>query len=282
MKQDNAGDDRSERNWLDKLVQRLTPEPRDREQLLELLQVAGEKHLIDADTLGIFEGALRVSDMQVREIMVPRAQMVCVRTGDSLQEVLATVIRSAHSRFPAIGESKDDIKGILLAKDLLPLLLDGKDSQFDLNSLIRPVQVVPESKRLQVLLREFREKRSHIVIVIDEYGGAAGLATIEDVLEEIVGDIEDEYDREDKFVRHIRDHEYGVKALMPIEEFNEQFGTQLPEDEYDTIGGLVTNSFGYLPQPGEEVVIEGVQFAGTKADSLRLLWLRMILPAGRG
>ena len=281
MKQDNAGDDRIERNWLDKLVQRLTPEPKDREHLLELLHGASEKHVIDADALSIFEGALRVSDMQVREIMVPRAQMVCVRTGDSLEEVLATVIQSAHSRFPVVGESKDDVKGILLAKDLLPLLLEAQDKRFDINSLIRPVQVVPESKRLQVLLREFREKRSHIVIVIDEYGGAAGLATIEDVLEEIVGDIEDEYDREDKFVRHIRDQEYAIKALMPIDEFNVQFGTRLPDDEYDTIGGLVTNSFGYLPQPGEEVVINGVHFSVNKADSRRVLSLRMTLNTAR-
>lgn len=281
MKQENSGKNKAGRNWLDRMLHRLTPEPRNRDDLLELLKAAADNAIIGSDALGIFEGAIRVSDMQVREIMVPRAQMVCVRAGDSCKAILATVIRSAHSRFPVIGESKDDVKGMLLAKDLLPLLLDESDANFDIDKLLRPAQLVPESKRLQILLREFRENRSHMVIVIDEYGGAAGLATIEDVLEEIVGEIEDEYDTEDTYFRHIRDSEYNVKALMPIDELNARFNTRFPADEYDTIGGLITHSFGHLPQIGEEVNIDDVQFGVTKADTRQVHWLRMTLNAGR-
>jgi magnesium and cobalt transporter len=279
MSEEKPSDEPSDKGWFDRIGQLFSSGPRSREEVMELLEAARDNEIVDSDSLSIFEGATRVADMQVREIMVPRAQMVCLRADDSLQEILSTVIRSAHSRFPVFGESKDSVLGILLAKDLLPLLLQENDRPFDITSLLRPTLVVPESKRLNVLLREFRENRNHMVIVIDEYGAAAGLATIEDVLEEIVGDIEDEYDQEDRYYRRIGEGEYYVKALMPIEEFNEEFKTQLSDEEYDTIGGLVTNRFGHLPRVGEEVELKGMQFRITKADNRQVHWLRMQINA---
>jgi magnesium and cobalt transporter len=277
MSEERPTEDSSDRGWLDKLSQLFSSGPRTREDLMTLLEAARENDIVDRDSQSIFEGAIRVSDMQVREIMVPRAQMVYVRAQDSQAEILSTVIRSAHSRFPVIGDTPDTVIGILLAKDLLPLLLEDSDRQFDISSLLRPAQVVPESKRLNVLLREFRENRNHMVIVIDEYGSAAGLATIEDVLEEIVGDIEDEYDKTDRYYRRIAEGEYYVKALMPIEELNIKFNTRLSNEEYDTIGGLVTNCLGHLPRNGEEVVLDAIRFRVTKADNRQVHWLRMSL-----
>ncbi len=277
MSEEKTSADSSERGWLDKLGQMFSSEPRSRDELMALLNAARDNDIVDSDSQSIFEGAIRVSDMQVREIMVPRAQMVCLSAEDSREEILSTVIRSAHSRFPVIGDTVDTVLGILLAKDLLPMLLQENDQPFDISSLLRPTRVVPESKRLNVLLREFRENRNHMVIVIDEYGGAAGLATIEDVLEEIVGDIEDEYHQEDRYFRRIADGEYYVKALMPIEELNAEFNTSLCDDEYDTIGGLVTHCFGHLPRTGEEGELDGIEFRITKADNRRVHWLRMRL-----
>jgi magnesium and cobalt transporter len=278
MKQDDARDEAADRNWLEKLVQRFTPEPRNRTDLLQLLHAASTRGLLDDEALGIFQGTLLVSDMQVREIMVPRAQMVCLKAESPLEDIMATVIDSSHSRFPVIDGSKDDVLGILLAKDLLPRLLKKEQMPFDLGSLLRPAQIVPESKRLNVLLREFRENRSHMVIVIDEYGGVAGLATIEDVLEEIVGEIEDEHDETDQYFRQTDDGEYLVKALMPIEELNAHFQTQFSDEEYDTIGGLVTHAIGHLPQQEEETEINRIHFRVTKADNRRVHWLQMTLP----
>jgi magnesium and cobalt transporter len=278
MKQDDARDEAADRNWLEKLVQRFTPEPRNRTDLLQLLHAASTRGLLDDEALGIFQGTLLVSDMQVREIMVPRAQMVCLKAESPLEDIMATVIDSSHSRFPVIDGSKDDVLGILLAKDLLPRLLKKEQMPFDLGSLLRPAQIVPESKRLNVLLREFRENRSHMVIVIDEYGGVAGLATIEDVLEEIVGEIEDEHDETDQYFRQTGDGEYLVKALMPIEELNAHFQTQFSDEEYDTIGGLVTHAIGHLPQQEEETEINRIHFRVTKADNRRVHWLQMTLP----
>lgn len=281
MSEEQATQSSENRSWLKKLTRLFSPEPRSRDELMALLSAARARDIVDCDSQSIFEGALRVSDMQVREIMVPRAQMVCLRAEDPQEEILATVISSAHSRFPVIGEAEDTVLGILLAKDLLPMLLQENDRQFDISHLLRPTRVVPESKRLNVLLREFRENRNHMVIVIDEYGSAAGLATIEDVLEEIVGDIEDEYDQEDNYYRRIAKGEYHVKALMPIEEFNTEFDTRLNNQEYDTIGGLVTHCFGHLPATGEEVELHGIQFRITKADSRQLHWLRINLHADK-
>ncbi len=279
MSDERSNEEGNDRNWLDKLGQLFSSEPRSREDVMAMLEAARGNALVDDDSLRIFKGAVRVADMQVREIMVPRAQMVCIRAGDSREEILSAVISSGHSRFPVVGDSKDTVLGILLAKDLLPLLLQEKDYSFDISNLLRPTQVVPESKRLNVLLREFRENRNHMVIVIDEYGGAAGLATIEDVLEEIVGDIEDEYDSADTYFRRLADGDYYVKALMPIEDFNNQFNTLLSDDEYDTIGGLVTHRFGHLPRIGEEVHLGNIHFRVSKADNRQLHWLRMRLDA---
>ena len=279
MKQEPSSDDPMERNWLVKLFDRFSSEPRNREHLLELLRAAATNGLLDSDALGVFEGAVRVSDMQVREIMVPRAQMVCLKVNAPPEKILAKVIRSAHSRFPVIGGSKDDVLGILLAKDLLPFLLKKEPMRFDISTLLRPAQVVPESKRLNVLLREFRENRYHMVVVIDEYGGVAGLATIEDVLEEIVGEIEDEYDETDQYFHHLSEHEYQLQALMPIEALNTRFHTRFSSEEYDTIGGLVTHTIGHLPQTGEEVDIENIHFLVTKADKRRIYSLQMTLNA---
>jgi magnesium and cobalt transporter len=279
MSDENSNAEGSDRNWLDKLGQLFSSEPRSRADVMSLLEAARDNELVDADSLRIFQGAVRVADMQVREIMVPRAQMVCLRADGSREDILSAVIGSSHSRFPVIGESQDTVLGILLAKDLLPLLLQEQDYSFNISNLLRPAQVVPESKRLNVLLREFRENRNHMVIVIDEYGGAAGLATIEDVLEEIVGDIEDEYDSENSYFRRLEDGDYYVKALMPIEEFNARFNTRFSDDEYDTIGGLVTNRFGHLPRVGEEVHLGNVLFRVSKANSRQLHWLRMRLDA---
>ena len=279
MSDERSNAEASDRNWLDKLGQLFTSEPRSRADVMSLLEAARDNELVDDDSLRIFQGAVRVADMQVREIMVPRSQMVCLRAEDSRDDILSAVIGSSHSRFPVIGDSQDTVLGILLAKDLLPLLLQEKDYAFNISNLLRPVQVVPESKRLNVLLREFRENRNHMVIVIDEYGGAAGLATIEDVLEEIVGDIEDEYDSEDSYFRRLEDGDYYVKALMPIEEFNAQFNARLSENEYDTIGGLVTHRFGHLPRVGEEAHLGNLHFRVSKANSRQLHWLRLRLDA---
>ena len=278
MKQDDASESAADRGWLEKLANRFAPEPRNKSELLQLLHAASSKGLLDDDALGIFQGTLLVSDMQVREIMVPRAQMVCLKADSPLEELLSTVIDSSHSRFPVIDGSKDDVLGILLAKDLLPRLLAKETSPFDVNSLLRPAHIVPESKRLNVLLREFRENRNHMVIVIDEYGGVAGLATIEDVLEEIVGEIEDEYDKTDQYFRQIGAGIYQVQALMPIEAVNAQFHTHFSDEEYDTIGGLVTQAIGHLPQQDEETELNNIVFRVTKADNRRVHWLRMTLP----
>lgn len=275
MNEDRSGEDGSDRSWFDKLTHLFTTEPQNRDDLLELLRAAEQNEVIDSDALRIFEGAIQVSDMQVREIMIPRSQMTCIDIDDPLEDILQTIIRSAHSRFPVIGESNDDVQGVLLAKDMLPLILEKDLDTFSLHKLLRPAQVVPESKRVNVLLREFREKRNHMVLVIDEYGGTAGLVTIEDVLEEIVGEIEDEYDKEDNYFRRIADGDYYVKALMPIEEFNEEFKADLNNEEYDTIGGLITHSFGHVPQPNEEAVIDGYHFQVKKADNRQIHWLRM-------
>jgi magnesium and cobalt transporter len=214
--------------------------------------------------------------MQTRDIMIPRAQMVVIKAESSLEEILPQIIRAGHSRFPVVGDSHDDILGILLAKDLLPQILHTDHSEFKIESLLRPTVVVPESKRLNVLLREFREKRSHMAIVIDEYGGVAGLVTIEDVLEEIVGEIEDETDAEvDSFIRRISDDDYFIKALTPIEEFNEYFNTKFSDEEFDTIGGLVIQALGHMPGRNETAVIDRFDFKIINADQRKIHSMRM-------
>jgi len=244
-------------------------EPEDREQLVALLHSAYERNLIDADALSIIEGALQVSDMQVRDIMVPRAQMDVIDIGDALEKSVDRVIETNHSRFPVIGENKDDVIGILLAKDLLRYCAER---EFDLRDMLRPAVFIPESKRLNVLLREFRASRNHMAIVVDEYGGVAGLVTIEDVLEQIVGDIEDEYDFDEAADNILLDQtgRYRVKAGTEIEDFNTAFGTAFSSEEFDTVGGLVIHHLGRLPKRGEVLEVEGLKVQVLRADSRRV------------
>ena len=230
----------------------LTQEPSNREGLIEILRNAENRNLLDADALLMIEGALHVSETHVRDFMVPRVQMIIIDNNAKPEEILKSVVESGHSRFPVIGDSSDEIEGILLAKDLLNYYADP-DKNFDIKDVMRPTVFIPESKRLNVLLREFRMSRNHMAIVVDEYNGVAGLVTIEDVIEEIIGEIEDEHDHEDNEI-NINTHDnnrYTVKALTPISEFNEFFNTEIPDNEYDTVGGYVINTFGYLPKRGE-------------------------------
>lgn len=267
---------RQEKGWLTKLIDGFSAEPKSREELLTIIQDAAAKKLLDQEALSIIEGALDVADQQVREIMIPRSQMVVVKIEQNPSEFLPTIIESGHSRFPVIGESNDDIKGILLAKDLLPLILNGVED-FTLADMIRPANIIPESKRLNILLREFRENRYHMAIVIDEYGGVSGLVTIEDILEEIVGEIEDETDEdnEESFIRAVSDGEYVVKALTPIEDFNDYFTTGFSDEEFDTIGGIVTKAFGHLPKRNEITTVDGFQFRVLYSDNRQVHLLRV-------
>ena len=254
---------------LERLSYLLLREPEDREQLLDLLRGAFERNLLDSDALSIIEGALQVSDMQVRDIMVPRAQVDVIDVNDPPEKIAEMVIEAAHSRFPVIGEDRDDVIGILLAKELLRFFA-GKE--FDLRDTLRPAVFIPESKRLNVLLREFRASRNHMAIVVDEYGGVAGLVTIEDVLEQIVGDIEDEYDFDEAADNIVLDNagHYRVKAQTEIADFNEAFSTQFPDAEYDTVGGLLIAHLGRLPKRNEIVQLDGLRFQVLRADSRRV------------
>jgi len=261
------------RSWFGKLSQLLTGEPQDRDELLEMLRDARQNELLDGDALSMIEGVLQVSEMQVRDIMIPRSQMVVVEIDAPLEQTLPVVIASAHSRFPVVGETRDEVLGILLAKDLLPLFVNqnGEEPRLNMRELLRPAVYIPESKRLNVLLKEFRASRNHMAMVVDEYGGVAGLVTIEDVLEQIVGEIEDEHDFEDDL--YILDHKDGqhiVKAITPVEDFNEHFGTQLSDEEFDTVGGLIMNAFGHLPKKDETIELSGFLFKVIRADNRRV------------
>jgi len=268
-----------EKSWLEKLLHAFSAEPKTREELLEIIKEAADNKVLDPEVVSIIEGALDVSDQQVREIMIPRSQMVVVKIDETPEEFLQKVIDSGHSRFPVIDESIDDVKGILLAKDLLPLILRGKE-EFRLENIIRPATIIPESKRLNILLREFRENRYHMALVIDEYGGISGLVTIEDILEEIVGEIEDETDddTDDAFIRKVGENDFIVKALTPIEEFNEHFSSGFSEDDYDTIGGILMNAFGHLPQRNEITELDGYQFRVLYSDNRQIHLLRLTVP----
>jgi len=255
MSEDNSNGDSGNHSWIGKLREVFTDSVDDGPDLLRVLRKAQQNKVIDADLLSIIEGALQVSEMQVRDIMIPRSQVVSVKATATPEEILPIVIEAQHSRFPVIGDSLDEVIGILLAKDLLPLALD-KSRRFDIKDVLRPATFVPESKRLNHLLKEFRENRNHMAIVIDEYGDLAGLCTIEDVLEQIVGDIEDEHDVDDEvFIKSLDDDKHTVKALTPIEEFNDYFNCQFPEEDFDTIGGLVLSRFGRIPQRDESITI---------------------------
>ena len=254
---------------LERLSNFLLREPEDREQLVELLHGAYENSLMDADSLAMIEGVLQVSEMQVRDIMIPRSQMDVIDITDPPETFIPHVIETAHSRFPVIEDNKNDVIGILLAKDLLRYYA-GED--FDVRDMLRPAVFIPEAKRLNILLKEFRSNRNHIAIVVDEYGGVAGMVTIEDVLEQIVGDIEDEYDYdedEDNIIQNA-DGQYRVKALTEIADFNETIGTNFSDEEFSTIGGLVVNQFGHLPKRGDEITFEGLHVKVLRADSRRV------------
>jgi magnesium and cobalt transporter len=265
-----------EKSWLEKITHAFSSEPKSRDDLLQILKIAQNNDVIDSDALTIIDGAMQVSEMQVREIMVPRTQMTVIKAEQPLSEVLPQIIKTAHSRYPVIGENTDEVVGILLAKDLLPLVLQDNTETFDITPLLRNVTVVPESKRLNVLLREFRENRNHMAIVIDEYGGVAGLVTIEDVLEEIVGEIEDEHDVEpDTFIKKLADNDYIVKALTPIDDFNDEFDSNFSDEEFGTIGGIILQQFGHLPRRNEVATVNGFEFKVLNADSRQVHLLRM-------
>src|ERR671923_2705229 len=258
---------------LERLSALLLREPGDREELVRLLRSAYSRNLLDADALSIIEGALTVSEMQVRDIMVPRAQVAFTDINEPVETFVKQVIATAHSRFPVIDQNRDDVIGVLLAKDLLRFY--AGEEEFNVREMLRPAVFVPEAKRLNVLLREFRASRNHMAIVIDEYGGVAGLVTIEDVLEQIVGDIEDEYDFDEASDNILPEPggRYRVKALTQIADLNATLATSLPDDTADTVGGLVISHLGRLPKRGETVVIEGVRFQVLLADSRRVYTL---------
>ena len=257
-------------SWLGRLARIFSSTPATRDDIAEILRSAYDDQVIDGEALEIMEGALSVADQQVREIMIARSRMTVIPETADIEEILALVTDSKHSRFPVIGESIDDIKGILLAKDLLPLLLEGKE-HFAIEDAIRPANIIPESKRLNVLLKEFREQRYHMAIVMDEYASVAGLVTIEDILEEIVGEIEDETDLEEQNpIQRQEDGSYQLPALTTIEDFNEFFDAGFNEDEFDTIGGLVTQAFGHLPKIGESVALGNYFFIVTAGDERKI------------
>jgi len=269
--------DKPRRSWLDRISAALSGEPTTREDLIELLRDVQADGLIAADTLRMMEGALSVSGMTVGDVMVPRAQMVVLPADARFLDLMKQVVESGHSRFPVHGEDKDEILGILLAKDLLRGVV-ADNGPAGIRELLRPAVLIPESKRLDVLLREFRASRNHMAIVIDEYGGVAGLVTIEDVLEEIVGEIDDEHDEAEDDSRLIAaqaDGQFVVDALTPIADFNERFGADFDDDEYDTIGGLVTAAIGHLPEAGEELALGRFSFLVARADARRLLALHV-------
>ncbi len=279
MSEDTSSTNDSDgRSWLDRLTQILQIDPRDREELLEILRDSEKRALLDADSLGMIEGVLQVSEMQVRDIMIPRSQMSVLSREQSRDEMLAVIVESGHSRFPVIGDSRDEVLGILLAKDMLRF--SGADGQenFSIREILRSPVFVPESKRLNVLLKDFRSSQNHLAVVVDEYGGVAGMVTIEDVLEQIVGEIEDEHDiDEGKYILKHDDNHYIVKALTDIEEFNEFFHTEFDDDEYDTIGGLVLNEIGHMPKRDEVVSINDMSFRILRSDNRRIYLLEVII-----
>ncbi len=266
-------------SWLRRLLESLAGEPQDLEELSEVLTDARERGLIDTDVFAMLEGVLQVSEIQVRDVMVPRSQMVVIQRDEPPDRILPVVVESGHSRFPVVGEDRDEVAGILLAKDLLRYFADGGEGQFDIRECLRPAIFIPESKRLNVLLKEFRVSHNHMAIVVDEYGGVSGLLTIEDVLEQIVGDIGDEYDvDEGEGIRREAERIFAVPALTRIEEFNGTFGTRFSDEEFDTIGGLVLHELGRMPRRGEAIEIGGLELKVVRADRRRIETLRVTTP----
>ncbi|MEQ1976474.1 CNNM family magnesium/cobalt transport protein CorC [Xenorhabdus sp. SGI240] len=253
-------------------------EPKNRDDLVELIRDSEQNDLIDPDTREMLEGVIDIADQRVRDIMIPRSQIVTLKRNQTLDECLDVIIDSAHSRFPVISEDKDHIEGILMAKDLLPFMRTNAEP-FSIGKVLRQAVVVPESKRVDRLLKEFRSQRYHMAIVIDEFGGVSGLATIEDILELIVGEIEDEYDDDDdNDIRALSRHSYSVRALTQIEDFNDVFGTNFSDEEVDTIGGLVMQAFGHLPSRGESIIIDGYLFKVAMSDSRKIIQVHVKIP----
>ena len=268
---------KTEKSLLQRIGSFFSRNPSNSDEVADMLRSAENESIIDADALQIMEGALKVSDLQAREILIPKSQMTLIESDFSLEKVLSIVTQSQHSRFPVIGESSDDVLGILLAKELIPLILQGKES-FDLKNMLRPANVIPESKRISVLLKEFREQRYHMAIVIDEYAGVSGLLTIEDILEEIVGEIEDETDEaEPEQIIALKNNKYSVDAITEISDFNEYFDVGLPDDEFDTVGGLVIDAFGRLPEINEVETIDKFKFKVIAGDSRKITRVQVSL-----
>lgn len=261
--------------WLSQLF---NSEPKNRRDLIELIRDSEQNDLIDPDTRNMLEGVMDIAEQRVRDIMIPRSQMVTLRNDQTLDECLNIILEYGHSRYPVINEDKDHIQGVLLAKDLLTFMRQGADA-FSIETILRPVVVIPESKRVDQMLKEFRSERYHMAIVVDEFGGVSGLVTIEDILELIVGDIEDEYDEiEDHDIRQMHANVYTVKALTPIEEFNDTFGTHFSDEEVDTIGGLIMQQLGRLPVKGETTTIDNYLFKVAVVDKRRIIQLHVTLP----
>ena len=270
---ENTTPRRGVREWLADLF---SDEPENLPELVSILRDAAERQLIEVDALNIIFGALQVSDMHARDIMIPRSSLVVVGEDQTLEELLPVIVDSRHSRFPVVGDNVDDIKGILHAKDLLPLLLPENQQNFTMRDCIRPALLIPESKRLNVLLQEFRANRNHMALVVDEYGQISGAVTIEDVLEQIVGEIEDEHDvDDDSFVKQLEPNTFHVKANTTIEDFNEYFATEFSDEEFDTIGGLVLHQLGHLPERGERIVFADMSFEVLNAESRRIRLLKV-------
>jgi magnesium and cobalt transporter len=266
--------------WRARITRTLAAGVKDRAQLVEMLAESQQRGVLDADAFAMLEGVLAVADLQVRDIMIPRVQMVCLYRDDPIARIVAAVVESGHSRFPVLDGDRDDVVGILLAKDLLRLFAAATPAKFDMREYMRPVVFVPESKRLNVLLKEFRGSRNHMAIVVDEYSGVAGLVTIEDVIEQIVGDIDDEFDIEDdQNIRREADHQFSVRGSTRIEEFNQFFNAALPEGEFDTVAGLVMKQFGRMPRRGESINVGEFEFRVLRTDRRRIDSLRVTIPA---
>ncbi|MBT8060322.1 MAG: CBS domain-containing protein [Gammaproteobacteria bacterium] len=276
MNEDQPSNGSGKRTWVEKIGQAFSSHPRDRDELLQILKEARDEGIVDSEAYAMMEGALEVSETQVRDAMIPRSQMVVVSNESTLQDFLPRIIESGHSRFPVVGEDKDEGVGILLAKDLLPHVA-SRAEDFDLAAAIRPAVVIPESKRLNVLLRDFRASRNHMAIVVDEFGGVSGLITIEDVIEEIIGEIDDEYDEEvEAFIVPLADQRFQVQALTPIDELNEMFESELSDDDYGTVGGLLLAEFGRVPEFDDVVTLDDrFEFRVIKADNRRIITLEM-------
>ncbi|MDX1676996.1 HlyC/CorC family transporter [Arsukibacterium sp.] len=279
MSDDNPHSSRGSagKTWLERIASIFSAEPQDISDLEDIISEAGSRELIDSDTKSMLQGVLDVSKMRARDIMVPRSQMATIDIEQPVSAFLPILLENNHSRYPVVNEDKDHVEGILLVKDLLQYALDPNQTDWHIREFLRPAVIIPESKRVDALLKEFRQKRYHMAIVVDEYGGVSGLVTIEDILEQIVGEIEDEHDdEEDNDIKKMASRVFQVSALTPLDEFNESFNTAFDEEDADTIGGIVLHAFGHMPERGESIQLGDLTFKVSKANSRRLLQLQVI------